>query len=116
MSNGSFNGVELGSYCWLEISTEQEIEIHKIPRADGAILRRRGGGLKTITVYGWVKKMSRQELELYINGLAAAFGSGLADLVVNHNTYSNCILKSISPGSDYYKWSRFSIVFYRSGD
>jgi hypothetical protein len=116
MSNGSFNGINLGDYCWVEISTEQEVEIHKIPRADGSILRRRGGGLKTINVAGWVKKLSRQELETYTNGLAAAFGSGLADLVVNHNTYSNCILKSISPGSDYYKWSRFNIVFYRSGD
>lgn len=116
MSNGSFNGIILGDYCFMQIDTEQEIEVHKIPRADGAILRRRGGGLKTITVQGWVKKTSRQELETYINSLAAAFGSGLADLVINHNTYSNCILKSISPGSDYYKWSRFSIVFYRSGD
>ena len=116
MSNGSFNGVVIGDHCWLEISTENEVEVHKIPRADGAILRRRGGGLKTLTVYGWVKKMSRKSLEEYINSLAGAFGSGLADLVVNGNTYSNCILKSISPGSDYYQWSRFSIVFYQSGD
>ncbi len=116
MSNCHFNGITIGDYGWVEIAQENEVEIHKIPRADGSILRRRGGGLKTITVQGWVKKTSRQELETYINGLAAAFGSGLADLVVNHNTYSNCILKSISPGSDYYKWSRFSIVFYRSGD
>jgi hypothetical protein len=116
MSNGHFNGVAIGDFCHMNIDTENEIEIHKIPRSDGAILRRRGGGLKTINVQGWVKKTSRQELETYINGLAAAFGSGLADLVVNHNTYSNCILKSISPGSDYYKWSRFSIVFYKSGD
>jgi len=116
MSNGSFNGVNLGSFCHMNVDTELEIEIHKIPRADGAILRRRGGSVKTINISGWVKKMSRQELELYIDGLAASFGSGLADLVVNHNTYSNCILKSISPGSDYYKWSRFTIVLYRSGD
>jgi hypothetical protein len=115
MSNGSFNGVQIGSYCYLNTDTENEVEIHKIPRADGAILRRRGGGLKTLNVSGWVKKMSRRELETYIDSLGAAFGSGLADLVVNGNTYSNCILKSISPGSDYYRWSRFSIVFYRSG-
>jgi hypothetical protein len=116
MSNCYFNSVAIGDFGSMNVDTEQEIEIHKIPRADGAILRRRGGGLKTINIAGWVKKMSRQELETYIDGLAGAFGSGLADLVVNHNTYSNCILKSISPGSDYYKWSRFTIVFYRSGD
>lgn len=115
MSNVFFAGIACGDFGWLEVSQENEIEIHKIPRADGAILRRRGGSLKTLTVYGWVKKMSRRELETYIDALGAAFGSGLADLVVNGNTYSNCILKSISPGSDYYRWSRFSIVFYRSG-
>ena len=115
MANGTFNGIVLGNYCWVEISTEQEVEIHKIPRADGAILRRRGGGLKTMTVHGWVKQLSRKDLEIYLDVLAANFGSGLADLVINGNTYSNCIYKSISPGSDHYQWSRFSIVFYKSG-
>lgn len=116
MSNGAFNSVIIGDYCHLEISTEHEIEIHKIPRADGSIIRRRGGGLKTMTVHGWVNKMRRQDLESYLNSLAAAFGSGLADLVINHNTYSNCIFKSISPGADHNTWSRFSIVFFKSGD
>ena len=115
MSNGSFQGVSIGDYCWAEISQENEVEVHKIPRADGAILRRRGGGVKTITVHGWVKKTKRKDLEIYLNGLAAAFGSGLGDLVVNGNTYSNCIFKSISPGSEHYRWSRFSIVFIKSG-
>jgi len=115
LSNATFSGVTIGDYAWVEISQENEVEVHKIPRADGAILRRRGGGVKTMTVYGWVKKLSRKDLEIYLNNLAANFGSGLADLIVNGNTYSNCILKSISPGSDHYQWSRFSIVFYRSG-
>jgi len=115
MSNGSFNGVNIGNYCWLEIATANEVEIHKIPRADGAILRRRGGGLKTMSVHGWVKKMRRQDLEIYLDGLAAAFGSGLASLVINNNTYTNCIFKSISPGPEHNVWSRFTIVFYKSG-
>ena len=115
MSNGVFNGVVLGDYCHLEIATENEVEIHKFPRADGAKLRRRGGGLKTMTVHGWVKKMRRQDLEIYLDGLADSFGSGLSDLVINNNTYSNCILKSILPGPEHHKWSRFSIVFYKSG-
>lgn len=116
MSNAFFNGVAIGDHVWVSISTENEVEVHKIPRADGCIIRRRGGGMKTMTVYGWVKKMRRQDLEDYLNSLAAAFGSGLADLVVNHNTYSNCIFKSISPDSDHSRWSRFTILFYKSGD
>jgi len=116
MSNASFNGVAIGDYAWVEVSTENEVEIHKIPRADGCIIRRRGGGLKTMTVHGWVKKMRRQDLETYLNGLAGSFGSGLADLVINHNTYSNCIFKSISPGAEHNIWSRFTILFYKSGD
>lgn len=116
MANASFNGINVGDHAWLEISTENEVEIHKIPRADGCIIRRRGGGLKTLTVHGWVKKMRRQDLEDYLNSLAAAFGSGLASLVINHNTYTNCILKSIEPGPEHHRWSRFSVVFYKSGD
>ena len=115
MANAYFNSIVIGDYAWLETDTENEVEVHKIPRADGAILRRRGGGLKTMTVHGWVKKMRRQDLETYINGLEASFGSGLASLVINHNTYTNCIFKSISPGSVHNNWSRFSIIFYRSG-
>ena len=115
MSNASFSGVIIGDYAWVEIAIEQEVEVHKIPRADGVILRRRGGGIKTITVHGWVKKTKRKDLEIYLNGLATAFGSGLGDLVVNGNTYSNCILKSVSPDSDYNRWSRFNITFYKSG-
>ena len=115
MANASFNGVNIGDHAWAEIATENEVEVHKIPRADGVILRQRGGGLKTITVHGWIKKVDRATLETYIDGLAAAFGSALADLVVNGNTYSNCIFKSISPGSEHYRWSRFSIVFFKSG-
>ena len=95
MSNASFNGITIGDFCHLQVDTKNEVEIHKIPRADGAILRRRGGGLKTLTVYGWVKKLSRKDLESYINSLAASFGSGLATLIINNNTYSNCILESI---------------------
>ena len=68
-----------------------------------------------MTVHGWVKQLSRKDLETYLNELASNFGSGLADLIVNGNTYSNCIFKSIAPGSDHYQWSRFSIVFYKSG-
>jgi hypothetical protein len=44
MSNGSFNGVQIGNFCYMNVETENEIEIHKIPRADGAILRRRVAG------------------------------------------------------------------------
>lgn len=115
MSNGSFNGVVIGDYCHLEISTENEVEIHKIPRADGVIIRRRGGGLKTMTVHGWIKKIRRQDLETYLDGLAANFSSGLASLVINNNTYTNCIFKSIAPGAAHNNWSRFSIIFYKSG-
>lgn len=115
MSNASFQGVAIGDHAWLETSTENEVEVHKIPRADGVILRRRGGGLKTLTVHGWVKKTKRKDLESYLDGLAAAFSSALGTLVINGNSYTNCILKSISPSSDHFIVNRFSITFYKSG-
>lgn len=115
MSNATFEGIQIGDFVHLSTGTENEVEVHKIPRAEGAILRRRGGGLKTLTITGWVKKMSRKSLEEYLDSLASSFGSGLGTLIVNSNTYTNCILKSISPDSDHFKWSRFTITFYKSG-
>jgi len=115
MGNSTFSGIQIGDFAHLETSTDNEVEIHKIPRADGAILRQRGGGLKTMTIHGWVKKLSRKQLELYLDNLGAAFGSALGTLIVNGNSYTNCIFKRISPDSDHFKWSRFTIIFYKSG-
>ena len=116
MANASFNGIAIGDHAWLEVSTENEVEVHKIPRADGAILRRRGGGLKTLTVHAWITRAGRDDVETYFNGLAGMFTSGVASLVVNGVTYTNCILQSISADSNHNKFSRFTVTFLKSGD
>ena len=115
-SCATFNGISLGDHNWLEVGTENEVEVHKIPRADGVIIRRRGGGMKTMVVHGWIVKSTRGEIEQFFDGLALQLTSGLASLVINGNTYTNCILKSISPDGDHNRWSRFSIIFFKSGD
>ena len=102
--NAKFNGIGIGDHAWVSISTANEVEVHKIPRADGAIIRRRGGGLKTLTVNAWIVEkgefaptnFDRKNIEQYFDQLGGAFGSGLADLIVNGETYSNCIFQSIS--------------------
>ena len=118
--NATFNGVGIGDHAWVSFNTANEIEVHKIPRADGAILRRRGGGLKTITVNAWIVKKdvldTRSNIEEFFDQLAGAFGSGIADLIVNGITYSNCIFQSISQDAIHNKWSNFTVIFLKSGD
>lgn len=120
MPNATFNGIAIGDHAWLSINTANEIEIHKIPRADGAIIRRRGGGVKTMTVNAWIKKVGvsddRADIEQYFDQLAGAFGSGVADLIVNGETYSDCIFQSISQDAVHNKWSNFTVTFIKSGD
>lgn len=115
MANAFFNGIAIGDHAWASISTSNEIEVHKIPRADGAIIRRRGGGLKTIVVNAWIKKVDRKSLEQYFDQLASAFTSDVADLVVNTITYSNCIMTDISADSTHNNWANFTVTFLKSG-
>ena len=120
MANATFNGVGIGDHAWLEISTSNEIEIHKIPRADGTILRRRGGGLKTLIVHAFIIKTGggelRKDIELFFDQLGGAFGSDFADLIINGETYSNCLLQNIAADSIHNRWSRFTVTFLQSGD
>jgi hypothetical protein len=120
MANATFNGVAIGDHAWISFNTTNEIEVHKIPRADGAIIRRRGGGLKTITVQAWMKQTDtgeyRKDVEQYFDQLAGAFGSGAADLIVNGVTYSNCFFTALLQDAVHNRWSRFTVTFLRSGD
>jgi hypothetical protein len=116
MANITFNGVGIGDHGWVEISTTNEVEVHKIPRADGAILRRRGGGLKTLTVNAWIKRDKRSDVEKYFNELAGALTSDIADLIVNDVTYSNCLLQNIAADPVHNNWARFTVTFLKSGD
>lgn len=116
MANATFNGINIGDHAWLEVNTVNTVEIHKIPRADGAIIRPKGGSLKTMRVHAWIVTSDRTTLEQYMNELAANFTSQIADLIVNGETYSNCILQDISPDSRHNKFSNFTVTFIKSGD
>ncbi len=115
MSNASFNGVALGDHAWVKIDTTNQVEIHIIPRADGVITRRRGGGIKNLTVHGWIIRDTRKQIQEYFDQLAASLTSASADLIVDNTTYSNCIMKSISQSSEHNAWARFTILFIKSG-
>ena len=116
MSNASFGGIGIGDHTWLEVRTANEVEVHKIPRADGSIIRRRGGGLKTLALHAWIKKSSRVEIETYFNQLAGTLTSAVADLIVNGVTYTDCILQSVSADPTHNNFSRYSLIFLKSGD
>jgi len=115
-SNVNFNGVNIGCHAWLEINTENEVEVHKIPRADGAIIRRKGGGLKTLKVHAWQVWNTRAEVEQYMNSLAGNLSSGIGDLIVNGVTYSNCILQDVSSDANHNNFAQFTVTFLKSGD
>lgn len=116
MPNATFNGITIGDHAWLEPTTSNIVEIHRIPRADGAIIRPKGGGVKTMRVHSWIVLADRVTLEQYMDGLAANFGSGIADLILNGETYSNCILQDITPDGRHNRFSNFTITFIKSGD
>jgi len=115
LNNATFNGINLGDHAEVSIDTGNEVEIHKIPRADGAIIRRRGGGLKNLTVTGWIVKSTRAEIEQFFDQLAASLGSGLASLIINGETYTNCLLVSISPDTGHNRFADFTLSFIKSG-
>lgn len=115
MSNATFNGVALGDFAWLQVDTKNQVEIHIIPRADGSIVRRRGGGVKTMSVHGWIIRDSRTQIEQFFDELAANLSSAVADLIINNKTFSNCVLDNISPSSEHNRWARFTITFIKSG-
>lgn len=115
-SNINFNGVDIGCHGWLEINTENEVEVHKIPRADGAIIRRKGGGLKTITVHAWKVFSTRAQKEQYMNALAGNLTSALATLIANGVSYTNCILQDVTDDSTHNNWAEFTLTFLKSGD
>lgn len=114
--NGYFNSIALGDHCFLEPGYDVELEIKKIPRADGCIVRRRGGGVQTLTVHAWVVKNSRVNIESYLAQLATSFGTAGANLVINGVTYSNTFFQDMSPGSDDHQWNYFSCSFVRNAE
>ena len=96
-ANAKFNNVEIGDYAWLIPSTNfPDTEIN-IPRAQGIRQRDMGGGAHTLIVKAWVVKTTDALLASYFEGLARSFGTGLASLVIDSNTYTNCKCISISP-------------------
>jgi len=111
----TFNGVQIGDLAWVQISTDLSVEIHRIPRADGAIIRRKGGGLKTLIVNAWMVRDNRFQVEQYFTDLASNLTSSMGDLIVNGKTYQNCLLDSISPSGEHNRWATFSVTFIQSG-
>ena len=114
MPRATFNGIQLGTHAWVQINTEVEVEVHQIPRADGAIIRRRGGGVKTLTVNGWTVTTDKKTVEQYFDTLASNLTTAVGDLIVDGETYSDCILKSISPSGEHNSWATFTITFLQS--
>ena len=114
--NASFNAINIGDHAYLAPSHAVELEIKKIPRADGSIIRRRGGGVQTLTVHAWVTKTQRVDIESYLAQLAVSFGTAGANLIVNGVTYSNTFFNSLSAGGDDHQWNYFDVTCVRNDD
>jgi len=115
MANASFNGIALGDFAWVQIDTTNQVEVHIIPRADGSIVRRRGGGVKNLTINAWIIRSSRKQIQEYFDQLAANLTSAVADLIVDDTTFSNCVMQTISQSGEHNNWARFTIRFIKSG-
>ena len=114
-ANGTFNGVDIGDYCWLIPSTQMPDTIVRIPRDQGIRQRNMGGGEQTLVVKAWVVKDTPAALASYFEALPRFFGTGLASLVVDGVTYTNCKLLSIDPTDQYgAQVDYFNCVFRKS--
>jgi len=114
--NASFAGTYIGDFAWLEISYSNVLEIKKIPRADGCIVRRRGGGEQSLTVHAYAIKTTRANFEQYFKDLPLSFGSGSSTLSVNGIDYTDTFFESIAPGGDYKNFTTFTVSFRRSAE
>ena len=56
-----------------------------------------GGGEIIMRVKAWVVKTNSGTLAAYLESLGRSFGAGLASLVIDGNTYTNCKCLNIVP-------------------
>jgi len=118
-----FNSVEIGDYAYCIPSYEGNTVVRIVPRALGVLIHsttEMGGGLRTFTVIGLVKKTNRKDMETYLAGLYTSLGTGPSTLAiydVNHSAhtdYTNCYLNRISPGQEDTLYNTFEIEFIQS--
>lgn len=100
-ANCAYNGVSLGDYSWMIPSVSMPDTAVHIPRAHGIRQRDMGGGEMILTVKSWVVKSSIATLAVYLESIVRSFGTGLASLVIDGTTYTNCKLLSIQPEDRY---------------
>ena len=113
--NATYNGISVGDYAWLISATNFPDTTIRIPRAQGIRQRDEGGGEQTLVVKAWVVKDNQADLAAYFESLPRFFGTGIASLVIDGNTYTNCKCLSINP-EDRYQGSadHFTCVFRKS--
>lgn len=115
MANGSFSGTDIGDYCWLIPATSFPDTSVFIPRAQGIRQRDMGGGEQILTVKAWVVKTTVPLLAQYFEALGRSFGTGLASLVIDSITYTNCKCLSIVPEDRFQaQVDHFTCVFKKS--
>lgn len=111
--NGQFGSTDIGDHCWVVPTFDFDLEIKKIPRANGAVINNRGGGHHILTVHAWVRRNTRQDLESYLHDLADSFGTTSKTLTINGETYANCYFQSITPSSEHNNFNFFTVVFVK---
>lgn len=113
-SNGTFKAIDIGDHCSIIVSYSRDVEMKEIPRANGVIIRNRGGGKQDIMVNAWVIKTTRQQIEDYCRALATSFGNTVGTLIINGTTYTNCYFIDMMPNAEDKRWNIFSLRFVRN--
>lgn len=109
-SNILFNSVEIGDHATFSAASFLPDTTISLPRAQGIRQRDMGGGEMTITVKAWIVKTTPPLLAQYIEGLMRSFGTGLASLVADGVTYTNCKSLSVSPENKYNEGERVDYI------
>lgn len=114
-SNAQYGSTLIGDYAWLVPSVSFPDTSREIPRAQGIRQRDIGGGKMTLTVKSWVVKSTIASLHSYLESLGRNFGTGLASLVIDSITYTNCKCISIQPEDRHAdRMDFFNITFVKS--
>ena len=118
INGGVFGTVQIGDYAFVVPSSNAQLAVETIPRAQGTIIKFMGGGTQNLSLNAWVVNFAarrRKELEEFFRDLEASLiDESPATLTVNEVVYEDCFYSSFSAGGSSRHFDTFEVQFVRS--
>ena len=118
INGGVFGTVQIGDYAFVVPSSNAQLAVETIPRAQGTVIKFMGGGTQTLSLNAWVVNFvarRRKELEEFFRDLEASLiDASPATLTVNGVTYVDTFYSSFAAGGSSRHFDTFVCEFLRS--